>query len=45
MSALGSNHSGSVNVGLRSGAVRSLNKDTAPDELRKLLDGSDGELP
>ena len=45
MNALGSNHSGSVNVGLRSGAIRSLDKDTAPDELRKLLNGTDGELP
>ena len=42
MNVLGSNHSGSVNVGLRNGAVRSLDKDTAPDELRKLFDGSDG---
>ena len=45
MNVLGSNHTGGINVGLRSGSVRSLDKDTVPDELRKLLNGTGGELP
>jgi hypothetical protein len=45
MNVLGSNHTGGINVGLRSGSVRSLDKDTVPDELRKLLNDTGGELP
>jgi len=32
MNVLGSNHSGGINVGLRSGAVRSMDKETFADE-------------
>jgi len=38
--SLSNHHGGDINVGLRSGAIRSLSKDINPVELRKLFDGS-----
>jgi hypothetical protein len=43
--ALGSNHAGGTNVGMRSGTVRFITKTIEPDKWRSLLDGSAETLP
>ena len=41
---LGSHHTGGINVGLRSGAVLFIVKNTKPEELQSLLDGTATKL-
>jgi hypothetical protein len=43
--ALGSNHSGGMNVGMRSGAVRFIAKTIKPEVWQSLLDGTAESLP
>ena len=43
--ALGSNHAGGTNVGMRSGTVRFITKTIELDKWRSLLDGSAETLP